>query len=246
MNQTPIVSSARDLIAELGSRGLTVRALGGVAIALRCPAAADPALARRYEDVDLITDSASGRGIGAALAELGYTAYERFNALHGHARMMFTGRDGAHVDVLIDAFVMCHRLDLRQRLTIDQETLSLSDLLLTKLQIARLNRKDVVDIATLLLDHSLTEDDTGINHDYIASLLGGDWGWWRTATDNLAMVGEMVGDLGLPGESATRIDERVRALVDRIASEKKSLRWKTRARLGERVAWRLEPEEVGQ
>jgi hypothetical protein len=246
MSSADIVASARDLIAELSARDLNVRALGGVAIALRCPSASDPVLARPYDDLDLVTDRGSARGVGEALAELGYGAYERFNALHGHARMMFSGRDGAHVDVLVDAFVMCHRLDLRRRLTIDAETLTVSDLLLTKLQIAQLNRKDVVDVAALLVDHPVTGDETGINADYVAGLLANDWGWWRTATDNLAMVGELAGDLGLNAEATARVEERLGALSERIEGEKKTLRWRTRARVGDRVAWRLEPEEVSQ
>jgi hypothetical protein len=241
-----VVEAARSLIAELRSRDVTVRALGGVAVALRCPSAGDPILARSYDDLDLITDRTSARRLTAALAELGYGAYERFNALHGHARMMFSGAGGTHLDVLVDAFVMCHRLDLRRRLTIDPETLTVADLLLTKLQIARVNRKDVVDVAALLADHAVTSDETGVNADYVAGLLGGDWGWWRTATENLDLVDQLVPDLGLDGETVARIARRIEELRDRIGAERKTLRWRTRARVGDRVAWRLEPEEVAQ
>ena len=68
------------------------------------------------------------------------------------------------------------------------ETLSLADLLLTKLQVVETNRKDVVDIATLLSDHPLTQDESGINMGYIASLAASDWPWWRT----ISMVAERV------------------------------------------------------
>jgi hypothetical protein len=246
MSSIDVVASARSLIADLRSRDLTVRALGGVAVALRCPAAADPPLARPYDDLDLITDRASASRLTPALAEIGYGPYQRFNALHGHARMMFSGADGTHLDVLVDAFVMCHRLDLRRRLAIDPETLTVSDLLLTKVQIARLNRKDVVDIAALLADHAVTRDETAINGEYVAALLGADWGWWRTTTENLDLVGQMVRDLGLRSELGTRIEQRIGELRDLIQAERKTLRWRTRARVGDRVAWRLEPEEVAQ
>ena len=87
---------------------------------------------------------------------------------------------------------MCHRLDLRDRLDLHPETLSLADLLLTKLQVVETTEKDLVDMATLLSDHALTEDERGINIEYIAGIASSDWGWWRTIT----MVA------GEPGSSA--------------------------------------------
>ena len=58
----------------------------------------------------------------------------------------------------------------------------LAELLLTKLQVVRTNRKDVIDICAILLDHDVGETDgETVNAAYIASLLAGDWGLWRTS-----------------------------------------------------------------
>jgi hypothetical protein len=166
----------------------------------------------------------------------------RFNALHGHRRLMFDHPDGTHIDVFVEEFVMCHRLDLRSRLAFHETTVPLVDLLLTKLQVAELNEKDVTDAAALLLDHELTSDESGINMDYVTRLLSRDWGWWRTVSANLA---------ALPDHLASRLSEpaavtatgRAKRLLEAIELVPKSLRWKARARAGERIPWREDPEE---
>ena len=57
------------------------------------------------------------------------------------------------VDVFVGVFSMCHRLDLDGRLGEHPTALDAADLLLTKLQIAEINRKDLVDAVRLLLTH---------------------------------------------------------------------------------------------
>ena len=53
---------------------------------------------------------------------------------------------------------------------------SLTDLLLSKLQVYETNERDLKDAAGLLIDCE-------IDCDYVATLLGRDWGWWRTVTE---------------------------------------------------------------
>ncbi len=57
------------------------------------------------------------------------------------------------VDVFVGTFSMCHRLDLSGRLGEHAYSLDAADLLLTKLQIHEINRKDLVDAVRLLLTH---------------------------------------------------------------------------------------------
>ena len=228
----------------LEENGVQARLLGGVAVALRCPSARRPPLARDYHDLDLATTGAHAHRLSQVLAAAGFSPEERFNNLHGRSRMMFTGPDGVHVDVLVDEFVMCHTLSLSRRLPLHKDTLSLADLLLTKLQIAELNQKDAVDVAALLLDHPLTEDEAGINRKYVVQVVSNDWGWWRTVTENLQRMDGLVPSLGLLSEEAELVQARLHELSDSIAAGKRSLRWRMRARLGDRVPWRFDPEEV--
>ena len=71
---------------------------------------------------------------------------------------------------------MCHRLDLRSRLHIAGPALNPADLLLTKLQIVELNRKDAIDMIALLLAHPLGADGIDAARAFIARC------WFDAAT----------------------------------------------------------------
>jgi hypothetical protein len=238
-----LVTYTRELLRTLNDQGVRARALGGVAVALRCPSALQPPLARDYHDMDLLTERAGAQALSEALVAAGFEPAERFNALHGHSRMMFSRPGEVHMDVLVDEFVMCHRLSFKGRLDIDRETVGLADLLLTKLQIAKINHKDVLDVAALLLDHPLG-GAAEIETSRIVEVLSGDWGWWRTVTANLEVVDQLLPSLGLPPDRAWTIQARLADLGSSIAGGKRTLRWKARAKIGERMDWRFEPEEV--
>jgi Uncharacterised nucleotidyltransferase len=232
--QAEALTHAQAIVARAREAGLTVRILGGVAVALRCPSARAPApLAREFSDLDLVTDRRSAADLARVLQQEGYAAERRFNALHGHQRQLFFAGE-RHIDVFVDTFAMCHELRLSERLDLHPETISLADLLLTKLQIAEVNEKDVTDVAALLADHELTDDERGLKVARVAAVLSTDWGWWRTVTENLRVVATL----------APHVAERVEALTKRIDAAPKTRRWRLRARLGERVPWREDPEEI--
>jgi hypothetical protein len=238
-----IVAYTRELLGSLNQQGVRARALGGVAVALRCPSASHPPLARDYHDMDLLTERAGAQALSEALSAAGFEPAERFNALHGHSRMMFSKPGEAHMDVLVDEFVMCHKLSFRGRLDLHDQTVGLADLLLTKLQIAKINHKDVLDVAALLLDNQLGAEPA-IDQARIVEVLSNDWGWWRTVTANLKVVEELLPSLGLAADQTQTTQQRLQQLSTAIGEGKRTLRWKARAKIGERVDWRFEPEEV--
>lgn len=239
-----LVAETERLLVELTADGLVARALGGVAVALRCPSARAPSsLARACADIDLVTARRSAAGIPTVLARHGFRPERRFNALHGHSRLLFTGVDGLHLDVFVETFEMCHRLPLGSRLDIHPQTVSLADLLLTKLQVAELNRKDVTDAAALLLDHPVSDGEHGINAPYLVGVLGRDWGWWRTVTENLDRLSALVGDIDLEPRQSELLGARVAELTEAVDAGPKTLRWRLRAKIGDRAPWRDDPEE---
>lgn len=233
MAESASLDEAREIISRTTAAGGEARLLGGVAVAARCPSAADGGtFAREYSDIDLVTTSSSVEQLGSALVGLGYEPAARFNASHGHSRLMFDREaDDAHLDIFVRRFTMCHELDLGGRLSEDDLTIPLADLLLTKLQVAELNEKDVTDASALLTDNQLTADESGINVTYLTGIVGKDWGWWRTVTDNLQ---------ALPGHLGGRVDDaraevvvqRITELMSAIDQAPKSLRWKARAKAG--------------
>jgi hypothetical protein len=243
MDSEQSVAAASEIVAAAAELGVRARVLGGIGVALRCPSARPPGeLARGFSDIDLVTMRNGGQGLGDVLSDLGYLGETRFNAMHGHSRLLFDHPDGTHIDVFIGRFEMCHSLDLDLRLDLHEETVSLADLLLTKLQVAQLNEKDVTDAAALLLDHPLSADESGINLGYVAGLLSRDWGWWRTVTENLRALPAHLSDR-LPRDSWEAVDAQVTVLMQAIEAAPRSLRWRARAKAGDRLPWREEPEE---
>jgi Uncharacterised nucleotidyltransferase len=238
------VEEARRILSTVSDGGLTVRLLGGAAIALRCQHARPPApLARRYSDLDLVVDRRSATGLEKVLVDLGYRADVEFNTLHGRLRLVFDHADHSHLDVFVERFVMCHELNLGARLQVDTQTIPLADLWLTKLQVAKITHKDVVDVAALLVDWAVSDDDSGVNRRYIADLLSRDWGWWRTVTENVTIVRGRLAELGLGEAEQVLVTTRLDEIVADVERAPKTLRWKARARLGDRVPWREDPEE---
>ncbi len=108
-----------------------------------------------------------------------------------------------HIDVFLDTFRMDHDIALARRLRIEPYTLSLSDLLLTKLQIFRLNEKDVRDIVTLLADAEVGDGAPGtIDGRYIGRLCADDWGLFYDVATNLQRVDERVAGYALSDAQA--------------------------------------------
>jgi hypothetical protein len=124
-------------------------------------------------------------------------------------------------------------------------TLPAADLLLTKLQIVRLNEKDRNDAYALLLALEVgTHDDGAINAAWVARLCARDWGLYRTLQLNLEKLREGVGDAPLGDGERDLIIQRLAAIEHAMEDEPKGSKWKLRARVGDKVRWYEDPEEV--
>src|SRR5437879_8205410 len=120
------------------------------------------ALEGRYGDIDVVVKKGHDRQLKRLLEELGYTPNRSFNNLHGDRRLLFYDeRNARQLDVFIGTFRMCHTLELDGRLSLHPQTLAPADLLLTKLQIVKINTKDISDAQALLLEHQLGTDLIG-------------------------------------------------------------------------------------
>ena len=244
--RSDILDEAARLAEAAVAAGAPVRAIGGVAVRLHASVGVHPALVRPYRDIDLVTTGRGGKEAGRFLGSLGYEANERFNAMNGATRLVFyDAANGRQVDVFVGEFRMCHRVPVADRLHLDPKTVPLAELLLTKLQIVHLNEKDLLDILALVLEHDVAEhDDDAINGAYVASLLAGDWGFWRTTRQTIEETRAHLSDYALAPDERARVDERLARLWERVEAEPKSLRWRSRAKIGERTKWYEEPEEI--
>jgi hypothetical protein len=258
--EDPLAEALR--IVELADgRGLLVRLMGGMAVRSHAPAWL--ARTRRTEvDLDFATRSRDRAGFYELLEQEGYTPDRQHNALFGRKQAYFVDEPRRRpVDVLVDRLEMCHSFEFGDRLAASRPTLPLAELLLSKLQVVKINRKDVLDALALLAEHPLASDDGAVDSSHgmgaisiprILSFTSSDWGWWRTVTGNLDKLSSFLesdlqeGDLDLgvgrplAFEPAAQIAELQRA----IESAPKSTKWRLRSAVGERVSWYAEPEEV--
>jgi hypothetical protein len=247
----PILPDAQDearrIVAEASERGATLRLLGGLAICLHSPSATHRSLARPYADLDFVLADRRAHRVEAFMAESGYAPNKTFNLLNGDHRLLFF--DEAHarqVDIFVGGFHMCHRLPISEaRLRVEPFTLPLAELLLTKMQIVQLNEKDVRDLVALLLDHPFGDGDAEtFNLDYLAKLCADDWGLWKTVTLNVKKVREFCDAYDLEAGQKLTIAERLAVLRTALDEAPKSLKWKARDKIGERMQWYELPEEV--
>jgi len=237
--------------------GLPIRLMGGMAVWLRCPSVRKPPYQREYGDIDLMASGRKRRVAAAYLERSGYVPERLFNAIHGRDRLNFQHPSGKWtVDVVFDELRMSHRLDLRGRLNGTTPTLDLADLLLTKLQIWEINDKDLGDVVCVFADHALrvgvasrsredpaSTDPETIDVRRITSLCGSDWGLCHTAQRNLGLAR----DLSLahpPAGSAQDPAHQITELLAAMDAAPKTLGWRSRARIGERMRWYETPEEV--
>lgn len=247
MSDAPLRSpldEARRIIAAADMASCVLRVSGGVAVALVCPSALATPLARTYGDIDLFGTRRGASQITGLLQSLGYQADLEFNALQGARRLSFWDpANGRPLDVFLDVFEMCHRLDFSERVKIAGPTMPLADLLVTKLQVMETNEKDLRDSLALLVDHPLTEGEGGIDVPYIVGLTAQDWGLWRTVTLVAAKVDAFAQQLAGFEDKRELVHERLEKLKATIEAAPKSRGWRIRARVGERKRWYELPED---
>jgi hypothetical protein len=229
--------------------GFPIRVLGSIGVALHShdAAAIIPSFARTYADIDFAAYKPDATAVAAMMAGFGYR----------HDREVFLESEGArsifddparkiHVDVFYDRLEFCHVIPLNGRLGVDRPTIPIAELLLSKLQIVRINEKDVVDIILLLLDHQLGSGDADtVDLDRIARLCAVDWGMWRTLTQNLEKVSALAASYPqLDDDKRSRVSAAARDVKARIDAEPKSIAWRVRDRVGDRRQWWTEVDEV--
>lgn len=187
--------------------------------------------------------------IEALLLEMGYADRERFNAIHGKSRLIFDDpANKRYVDVFFDQLDMSHTVSFSGRLELEHPTITLTDLLLEKVQIEQLNEKDVKDTIVLLREHDIGDEEKEcVNGAYVAKQLANDWGFWFTVATNLDKIGKSVKEHRvLSDEDKQDILGKLETLRQQIDSEPKSMKWAMRAKIGPKVKWYQDVDEARQ
>jgi hypothetical protein len=241
-----LLEEGPQLVREAEQSGLTARLIGGVAIRTLLGDRFDAAFARPVHDIDLFTRRRDSRKLEGLIEDHGWRPSREFNALNGNRRLLFNDPDSeAQIDVFVEAFEMAHSLPLVDGLREPGLTLPGTELLMTKLQIVKLNEKDRDDCYALFEGCAIgASGPATIDPARIARLTGRDWGLHHTFELNLGRMTSDLDSRSLPAGAREIIADEIAAVSEAMEAEPKSRGWRMRSRIGERKQWYEEPEEV--
>jgi hypothetical protein len=236
-----IHAEAAELVASATEQGMTVRVVGSTGIRMHCADAfaAMDAAERAPKDLDVVVRSGDRGRLRSMLEARGYVVdRDLLVAMEGQRYGFHHPEHDLDLDVFVERLQFCHTIELGDRWQRHATTIPIEDLLLQKLQVHELTDSDVIDAAVVLATHDVgaSGDQERIDRDYVAGLLAGDWGFHRDATVNLERVRAAAAER-LPPARARRVEDGVGALGEAIARAKKSVGWRLRARVGERMQW---------
>jgi hypothetical protein len=237
------------IVGAASEAQVVLRLLGSLAFQLHCPqfGGLQAEMGRAYTDIDFASYHRQAKKVSELLVRLGYQENREIFVVTEGSRAIFENpAHRFHVDVFYEKLDFCHVIPWNGRLEADSPTIPLAEMFLEKMQIVQINEKDVIDTIMLLLEHPLGGGDhETINMDRVAGLCGSDWGLWRTVTMNLDKVGRLaLGYSQLDTAAKSRITEQVVTALGRIEAEPKSMAWRLRARVGDRVKWYKDVDEV--
>jgi len=250
MDINDLLNEMKRLIDAARQNDILLRAFGGLAV-LTHSQNDSRFFQREAPDLDFLARREDRQKLEPFFQEMGYSPNKRFNLLNGRQRQIYyyDQSEDLHVDILIGDFEMCHKLPLDDRLDVDPITIPLAELFLSKAQVVKLNRKDGLDLISLLFNNEVGDEKQGqIGLERIAWLGSQDWGLYKTTSINLGRVEELIEDDDLqikPGEQSL-ILERIQKIRKAFDEMPKSVAWQMRDKVGTRVRWYLEVEEVHQ
>jgi hypothetical protein len=252
------LEQGRKIVEEASKAKIPLRLIGGVAIRMHGRDCVEFAkrLGRlgpqeqEYTDLDFMSYSKFRDTVRKFFESLGYRKRRTTLSSAATQRQIYFHPDGwFYADVFFDKLLAAnHPIDFRGRLELDSPTISLTDLLLEKLQIVSFSEKDLKDTLLLLRAHSVGEGHAPetIDGRYIASLLARDWGFWYTVTTNLNGLRKTVSQMASLDETEkSDITFKIEKLLELIDREPKSSGWKMRSIVGARKRW-YEPVETSQ
>lgn len=265
LSDSEIINEALRIVEGARERGVVLRILGALAVRLHSAEYEDLHVrlgrlgeaSSSFTDIDLIGYSSQrGRIRKYFEEELGFHTSRQFLIMYGKERLLYRHRDGIYyVDIFLDKLRFSHDVHFgskpgKGRLELDYPTISLTDLLLEKLQIHEINEKDIKDLIVLIRGHrlSLADEAESINIDYISRILCDDWGFWYDATTNLKKVlyfaEKYAGDGLISKEDLNDVRSKVDEILSHIDKTPKTKRWIKRSKVGVNKKWWRDVEEL--
>jgi hypothetical protein len=251
-----MILQAKRVIDAARERGVTLRLVGGLAVRFHCKSL--EFCERDHGDIDLVGHRRDANRIASLFSTLGFGENMHVRLATEGRQLQFarecrhdgewarcSGPSDDHIDVFLDTFKMEHALDLAGRLDLDGYTITVSDVLLTKLQMTALTEKDERDILTLLRDLELGAADAPgtIDVPYVARVCARDWGLFHDVEANLALLRRHLDAYALEPAVSQSVQSKLARLEAALEAEPKSRTWRLRAKIGTRRPWHDTVEE---
>jgi hypothetical protein len=111
--------------------------------------------------------------------------------------------------------------------------------------VVEMTDREYRDIIALIHDHDIGDVDTPemINGAYLATICGQDWGVYKTFSISISKILTSLEDYELAAHDRDLVRKRLEGLESRIENAPKSMRWKVRARVGDKKRWYELPEQ---
>lgn len=226
-----------DILKKCKKENIEIRVLGGIAVYLRCPKYHNffHNFREPFSDIDLITRKEHIEKIETFFNSLGFEQNKNIKILFGYQRRIFYTCQNITIEVYLDNLEFSQTIKISERLLLDYPTLSVTDLFLSRIQRIDLQDKDVFDISVLLDSFNLSnKDNNQIDIDYISKLCSKNWRWWKTLKINIDKLLRQKKNIF---KSPNNINTKLREIENAIDAKKKSLRWRLRNIIGEKIRW---------
>ncbi len=270
------IREAQEIVEKAKAEDIILRILGGLGIAIHCQEHREFAKklgrigtgvieGQEYSDIDYVSYRNCRDKIKELFDKIGYAKRRATLSTAASERQIYYHPKGwFFVDVFFDKLLVAnHPIDFKGRLELDYPTITVTDMLLEKLQMwEAFSIKDLKDCLLLLKAHGVKEKSEKeiIDASHIAKQLAQDWGFWYTVTTNLKKLEKFTSEIDKLGpetginpkqiekEDRNEIVGKIEALLERIDSEPKPFGWKMRAKVGTKKKWYNpveRPETVG-
>jgi len=239
------LEEAKRLTETAQKEGILLRVMGPIALHRYFPDYVELYLRmerlgeRVFTDIDYAAYGKQRGKLVAFFQRAGYQIEKRAMMIMGTERHIYFGGPVPMIDVFFDKLSYNHPISYLGRLEMHPYCVSLTDLLLQKLQIVEINDKDLKDAMVLLLAAPVGETDNGeINVKYLAHLFADDWGFYTTSAGNLNKVKQALANVPvLTQEQKATIVAKADQILQVIAQEPKTYKWRKRAEIGTKRPW---------
>jgi hypothetical protein len=238
-----IIERALHLANITRDNGILFRLFGSCAVYIKCANALEILRDNNREpkDIDAVVSRNDLHLFRQISRNNGWHEQIEVTALTDGSRLRFTSNDQSlTLDVAVDYLRFNQTLNLNNRLSLDWPTISVTDLLLSKLQIAEPSTNDLVDMAALIARFNVaTSDESELCLERICGLCGTSWGWYRATVAACSMLSadSLTLAVVLSRQHINVIAERASQIARAVEATPKSLAWKARCFVGDRVQW---------